>query len=545
MPKGIYDRYKIKGNGRRRIRYKPILEIDQLDEFNMQTFKALSIKLSRDYLGLFRSLSKLYGQSKQKKDINIVINKIEQTIMLLNSIIVSGVVTKKDSEIIVSQIEEINDSRDYYLEQSQNVAALRERFDKIASSTGVSLQDLNIAEQMVKRGASQARKQVRRRTFRGLMPRTRGFGKELFRGIGAAAFGPFAPLAGIAGGMMKDVFGLAGRIGQRVRERREARLGEQLRPISYGLPSERFERIAAKRRTYPGVEAFPGFMSGRKVTRRSKRERAAPMLHFFDKGAFRARWTKQLLKGIKQLGKGRTGLFGGLAKLLPWIAGLGVALLPLIGKAGLIIGLATAVTWATLKIKDLVGLTGEYFDVLKKVKEFQEKQRKVMEDQYAEDWKRFRAAKTPKEQGAIKRALRVRREAAQKRLYEKATRGFWNKGLSGAIIEYFVPPPVETPLPSLKPSIIPRQEIGVLPSTWKEDLQLPSSRRGSDISIEAMREIGVNIEKLHNSMDNLSDSIQRGREPISIPGTRLGDPNDSADSVTNEFSLGSLTLGER
>lgn len=504
-------------------RFRKISYID-VDQFSMRTLKAVYTKLVRDYMGFFGSLQELYGQSKQRKRIDDTFSKVKKTVIFLRNILVVGTISKKEAEILASDIEKINEDKDYFVEQAQNIYSFKERISKVAEITGISLEDLSITREAVRKGVKQARTQVRiarrRRApiLRGAMPETRRITKGLVGGMGVAALGPFAPIAGMGYGIARDILGLGRRVGrfgiERVRERRMRGLERGLQPLAQNVPLETLERMRTRR----GVAPYLGrYGAGRVSPRRSKEEAVSALTYFFDKKAHKAKWTRMVLKWIKESSKPKRGMLGGLISsfknLLPILAAVGLAL----GKAGLI-GAVTVFTG--VELYRLTKLTREYYDVLKNVKDFQEKQIRVLAKQEERVAGTVIFGKTERERQVARRARKVYQQAEQKRLYEEATSGFWNRGLSGVIIKYFAPSPTETPLSTLPPIEVSRR-----------------SSQFSDISTSLEVQ-----EKMLEAINNVAEEIKREKEVPAIRQAGLGNIYDSTGDLLNEQASGNLTI---
>jgi len=522
------------------------------DRYSNQTLKALLVKLSRDYLGFFRSLSELYGASKQKKEIDAVTVEIKKTIALVESVISSGAMNKRDVELLVERTESINAARDYFLEQSKEVTAFRERVEKVTAETGVSLQDLNITEEVVKRGAGQVRRAGREGAvpfLKRTMPGTIRGVTTATKGLGVAAFGPFAPFAGMAGTAMKDIVGLTRGIAGKVRQRRESVLESQLRPMAMGAPPATFERLLGAR---GGGEPLTGYggvsRRGGVVARPTKEQMVLPLTYFFDKKAHKAKWTREILNRFKALekrlsGKGIASMLG-LGGLTKKFGMLGAGLLPLIGKVGLIAGLGAATVFTVIQLKKLTKTAGEYWDVLKNVEKHRKKQlgleEKFREKESAIHAKKMIAGKTPEERAEGRAGLMrikkereevYRKEAGRLSITEPGTAvkklGSWWLGGAKTILGI---------------GGKPRVDSGAEPMTKGEGASIVRPPSGGPVSAGG----GVSateMKELQKSIDNLSDSIKKDKAPEDIRRASLGNIYDSSDALGNEFASGGVTIG--
>jgi hypothetical protein len=263
-------------------------------------------KLERDYLTFFKNLMEGYGRSKQKDQLQDTINAVNKTAATLESVIAKGSVTKSDATLIMENMDEINAARDYYLDQYEDVKAFRERADKVARNTGISLDDLNATRDIVKGGIRQAMVQTRgggRRRGRNRFEETQEIGKELLGGAIGGITGPFTPLVQAAGTVGKEVGGAALDLGWRgvkgfynmARNRGDI---SGLHPVSRGMMTG---------------ETPPSPAGG--IYRRGDKKKSVEALYgFFNRGAYRAKWTSDLLKATKGGKKGDGGIFDSLLK---------------------------------------------------------------------------------------------------------------------------------------------------------------------------------------------------------------------------------------
>ena len=159
----------------------------------------MKLKLSRDYLTFFEDISGLYRGGKQKNELDAISVKIRQVIGLLDGILSSESIGKKDVENLSNQLLEINEDKDYFLKKVLEIKALNDRVNKVTKSTGLSVKDLNITENIVKGVVNQTRRAQKEHAGSFLsrsMPGTLGMLGGVGKGILSAAAGTFAPLLG-------------------------------------------------------------------------------------------------------------------------------------------------------------------------------------------------------------------------------------------------------------------------------------------------------------------------------------------------------------
>jgi len=404
-------------------RYKPII----VDQFNMQSLIALRAKLHRDYLGFFGNLSNLYKKGERKNELNYIIDKIRRAIKQLDTVLASGKIKSTDANEIISQIEEINESRDVFTSDVKKIDALRKKVNKVVETTGISLSDLNLTENVVREGLALAIKSKKKAgsPLERKMPRTYWEGRKLLKGIETAVLGPFAPLADIISGGVKDIAGLVRGMRKKGLERREERFGERLGPMAYGLPPRKYEDMMHERKIPPMVRGFGGYSTKESMRKPDKEEQVAPLTYFFGKKAYQTKWTKELLDRIRGIGvKDGSGFGGILSGLMHKFMDLGKWIMPLIGKGGVFALLAADMLWAIPQIKKFLNALGERekalgelrksgkaSDVAKAQKE--EKIAEIGADEYAR-----RVGKTPR-QVAID-VVSARQKAIMRRKMEEA-----------------------------------------------------------------------------------------------------------------------------
>jgi len=514
-----------------------------VDQYNMQTLRALRIKLSRDYLAFFRSLSKLYGRSRRKREIDETIIRIRTAIAFLDNILIEGVLEKKDVKSLTGQLKELNEIRDYFLEQVENVDALREKTEKVRRETGISPKDLNITEKVIKIGVQQARKPVWRPStlerFKERMPRTYYAGARILRGAGAAAFGPFAPLASLAllsaGEMLKLPVTVVGAL----RKRKVESLRRELRPVIGGLSTQRLRQMYAERGAGLGVTGFgrlraevPRPQPVARRRKRTKEEQVAPLVYFFDRKAYRAKWTRELLSRFKRFERKEkdAGLISSLLKGIGGLPGkflkLSASIVPFLGKAGLLASLGASIGFTTSRLYKLAGVVASLWDVKKQVRtgavkigktvaQRKEAIREMGLEKYAE--------KTGRAPAAVLTNIIAMEERA--RLQEEYSKPWYKRIFSKE--------------PELKTS----QEIQKRLEELKTEFGVRKQSPDAAASEAAGKQIVEEINKLSSAIKDLSQQVGRDKEVPAIKDTSIGNLYDSGDVLVNEHASGSLTLG--
>jgi hypothetical protein len=519
--------------GRGRHRRYPLKSIFGVDLSSMQAFSALRAKLARDYLIFFRNLEKAYSAGELGEEAKAASKLVVSTLHLVDRSIASGVPQKEDVEDIIANVDVLNAQRDFFVQRAEEDRDLKERIEQTEEETGVSPEALGITEKAIRRGARIERKRARRgalpRARR--MPRTRELGAELGKGLGVAALGPFYPIAEMLSGPLQDIFGLGRGM---LRRREERRLRESFRPTGY--PEKRGMRLGEilpkvfgypeERRVGPKVFGYP--------EERRVGPQAEPLWQFFNKEAYRAKWTKELLQRIKEMGRARReegGLLGNLAMGIKGaLAAIGITTI----AGGLAIGALTVGTAVitTLIAKEFAKELGGLIDDFKNwAKEDKERVRRLEELP-------VRSPVTGKLYSAASR-----RRTAE--LIAESKQPQWLKTLRSFFPRAFPTPGVPAPLPEIIPpseemgGIGPRGLTRAAAGVWGPALFPQHSTLGASSGMDKQ------IEKLSKAVDNLSGQIGPRRIQPSIKEPGLGDPFDSADALLSEYTSGRLTLEER
>ncbi len=260
----------------------------------------------------------------------------------------------------------------------------------------------------------------------------------------------------------------------------------------------------------------------------------APLQYFFDKKAHRAKWTRDVLTKFKDIerslsGKGLAGMLG-LGGLGEKFGALGSAILPLIGKAGLIAAFAAGLGLSIKKFAEL----GKGLVDLKKAREAQAKAEQGLAR--ATEQKKAALSSMGIEQYAAKVGKTPRQVAMDVAYQEQKTqlaeyrRRPWYKKFPGAR-RIFKGPEI-TPYYERVAEI--EREYGSVSRTPG----LPAGggvTAGEGVSVEQMKE-------LQKSIDNMSDEYRRTQGPQGIRSAGIGNPYDSGDALLNNLAEGTLTI---
>jgi len=500
---------------------KPRRRVVQIDQHSMASMKALSKKFGRDYLKFFKELSNLYVTGKNKREIDKTVKLIEKVRGLLNDVIEEGAISSPDSELLYDLVQDIEEQKKYFLEEVKNVKALQERVMRVEKGTGVSLKDLNVTREVAREGVRQARRRDKEKItsfLKRTAPTAYGVGESVVKALGVSTLGPYYGAARTGLGLLKDVGGVRRGIAEKKELALEESLRTSLRPGG-GMAAD-LEGIKEARTRPPSVAGFRG--TGDRLVPLEKR--TEPLREFFDKGAYKSRWTRELLSTSKEKAKGVGKL--GLAGLADKFKGLGAGLLPLVGKAGLLAALAVGVG---LSIKQFVNLGGAVSE-FKKAKKAQATAARGLKQAAGQKLDYIKevglaeyAAKTGKTEKQV--AMDVAYMEQQSELAASAAQPWYRKtGQALGILDRPKITSVQERTKEIQKMSAPRVKPGQVPT--------------QPIPFEAEQ-----IQTLTETMKALTDKIGQVQTD-EIPGPRQGNRFDSGDTLTQNHANGNLTLRE-
>jgi hypothetical protein len=489
---------------------------------NMQVMVALKKKYERDYLPYFRGLADLYISGKNKKALDATVQKVNRLLNLLEDVIGEGRIETADSEKLYSLVDSIEEDKVHFAEEAQQTKAFQERIDKVTAETGISSEDLNVSREIVREGVRFAHKsqQESGSFFQRHFPSTQKFGGRVAHALGASLLGPMYPAGKVLAGLAGDVR----KASQRRDISREQRLGSAL---SASLRSHGgMEHFQEARRTGPDIA---GFRIGASEAR--KKAGMASLREFFDKGAFKAKWTRELLDSAKEGKRKRLDFFN---RLRDRIGGLNSGLAGLLGKGGAIAGIGLASVFTGSKLKELGGKLSEYGDVQTQVSAQIRKQHALQQKFMNKinailDAKTIEAQKGTKELKGATSEIRGKMSTREQLL--KAAPTTIKDPFTGEMVE------VNTGEPTIvAPSAValPPTPSGVAPSGTVQPVS-PKTEAAKPKSDPSLME-------LNKTMRDLVSQLEKSQAVT--PATTHGNPFDSGDVLLQEHANGRLTLGE-
>lgn len=553
---------------KRRAKYIPLdfqkrMKNISIDSFSSDSLQAIRKKLSRDYLGFFQGLRKIYKIGEIEHEVVAAIKLTVVTINLIDTISRTKGVEKQDVEDVVANIEVLNNQRDYFVRTSKDISPLRDRISKVQEETGISPESLNVTNEIVRGGVAGMRKQTREGVLPFLSrtaPELVGAVKGVAGGAAAAVLGPFAPMAI---GAAKGIAGISRGLAEKVRARRELSFQRRLEPVATGLSPWELEQGVMARRRGPKVTEFGGFAQRKP----SKEELVAPLTYFFDRKADKAKWTKDVLKRLSdKKGETKEGLFGGmLSSLTAPLTKMSSMLGTWLPKLGIIAGLGAGAVIAGKKVTEAVG-AAKGLEEARAGRREAAKGLKGSSEQWISWVKEVGVEEASKKTGKSSGQLAVQLANMKQRqeFEERAGRAWYHRGIVGKVLGK--KQKELTPYSEILAGVKSGMGIPLVSETSAEVKSsisaLPAAKGGTATKVELateniednvrkaielmptkiMPEIGDQISKLSSSIDNLSNQVNRGTA-AEVKGPGLGDPNDSADALLNAHASGNLSLG--
>jgi len=522
----------------RRFYYENVFGVDQ---YSMKVLRALHAKYTRDYLAFFKSLSSMYGASPQKREIDDAVMLVQKVRGTIESVLQNKSIDRDDARVIYELTGQIEEKKDALMEQAAQVKALRERLDKVQREVGISAKDLNITRQIVRKGVKQAAGSQREGVMDFLArtaPGTLELGRKLTRGAAATFAGPFAPLLGAGYDVARGAAGIAGGLGKKLRQRQERRFASKLKAYA---PGEDLEGLAQARGMGTSLSGITGT-----VARETKRAMdlegrvgagkcSCDLMDFWNKGAYRAKYTKELLSVLKDMrGKGKGRVADLKERLLDTVddfALLGTAMAPLIAKGAGIALLAVGVGHAVYQF----GRLHKAVDSWLGAKDAEKEALKLAEKSYS-NW-----MKVVEKEGIVSVAkqanMSVRNMAEflakeQQRIERERRRT--RSGASGVLADLR-----EVVLgPDVGPSLVERRDEiiragGADPSAHTLASEMQKLNKNMSEQIELMRKAN----------ENMARREREAAEKYPVTGAMFP-PNlhDSGDALLNEQANGRLGL---
>jgi hypothetical protein len=333
-----------------------------LDDSSIETMRVIQARYTT-FLPFFRSIVRRYSSNKVLQDVlKETQSKISTVIRGIGALLTNRITDKEGVTNIFNLIDEIDDDIKNLSRITKEHEGFQEISSKVQEKTGVSVEELKTASGQLKKAKGRIKKE--RGIVKGVGKAIGetplfGLGKEMVSGVLGAALGPFA---GIGATIGKTALGVGRTIHGKMLERQRAKFVRGVTPMGVEVPKGYIESVrksmgggrdigkyvdvrrgilpAEKKGMLPriGKEGMPRIVDGAKAIygrpmgKVSVKNAAEPIFYFFDKLAYKARWTKDVITLLK----GRGGIVSagvrkdsGLSNIL---TGLGLG--GLLGKAG-------------------------------------------------------------------------------------------------------------------------------------------------------------------------------------------------------------------
>jgi hypothetical protein len=315
----------------------------------VQKLIALRSKLAIDYGGFFRSMMKVYTPKGP------IYKELEAGLRLTNAVmfymdVILGrkgrAATEEEFNLMRQRLDELNAQMEYFSKLYLKSKKFKASVDRLALDTGIALSHLTSVSGELEKEIAEAsgkREGIYEQVMR-VSPTLKGLVSDIGAGARAAAFGPFTPIAEMA---WETISGIR-------KEKREKRISAERKswmsrfgPSGMDIAQPTLEEINARRRAGGGTigDSFGGGIG----------LGMDPLSDFFNRKAYHANWTKEILASIKRLGGEKEdgmGLGGKImdmlgfdtimaditaafSGLLPVVVGVGAALAGAAGLLGL------------------------------------------------------------------------------------------------------------------------------------------------------------------------------------------------------------------
>ena len=348
---------------------------------------------------------------------------------------------------------------------------------------------------------------------------------------------------GIVGRAATAIFGLGKGLAQKVAVRRKRRVADPLVPFSEKIV-EKKQTERGKRAHLPKIQRLGkgGTVSSqmRQIEAKQSKAGVGILSTFFNKTAYRTKWTKELLNQTKKANKRKEASVHGLGAMF---SSLSSAILPLVGKAGLFAGLAGSIVLAGDRIsksvagwKELISVNAEnrkavaestrtvteIFDAVKKIGGLEAYSKSV--------------GKTPAQ--VIGRISGLETKVSE---LNRSSQSLW-KQATKAILKTM---PIAYVLGLNKKAKVVSQSNRV--EEIKEELMPADVTRDQTLYPRLDPKVLEEVTKALSAMGTVSEDLRTytleldKKSSVNIKEPSIGDPNDHADAFIKDYSAGKLS----
>ena len=289
-----------------------------LDNITIEILTAIQRKYSVDYLTVINELSKSYPPSSLiGSDLAETKKKIQLAVMLVGR--VAGTAGRKATQAelkaLFETISEVNERIRGLRDLTEQDAELKAYLKEISTDTRITAKHLEETQGVIQKSLKQAGPGKIGRLGGHLAPMVKGAlagaGKRFLYGL--IGYGG-ASVLGAAGGSFSRIWGSKAKS-----QKRRVQLEPKI--FQANDPSEMEDTSFDSLRAAPTISNFSAIAAPSTLPFSASRERtlgkkeqhnaALPLFYFFDKLAFRARWTKGLLSAVAPgVGMPKAGILG-------------------------------------------------------------------------------------------------------------------------------------------------------------------------------------------------------------------------------------------
>lgn len=333
------------------------------DDKTLTNFQRIRDKYQKDYIPFLDALVKRVGKeySAGAKELRSSIDGIISDVDALGTGKVPADGFEGLADRLHENMENVDKAFKFYREEIEKNEGLRKKFEATEKKTDVSFRELETAHTKIEKAMTTELKPSETGFLAQMektAPKTYELGKGLLQGFAQATLGPFAGIGATVLGSGVDIYKT---IRERQMEKKRRELSTALTPMAKEMKEPALERVAKKRGVgepveggvykglgTPGLGGGIGMMAGPEEAavstggrpgRGGVKEPGGPgknisvvegMFQFFNKRAYEARWTADVLEALKGK-KEEPAKGGGGSGFLP----AGLATLFGVGAAGL------------------------------------------------------------------------------------------------------------------------------------------------------------------------------------------------------------------
>lgn len=276
-----------------------------VSDINLKMLKVLQLKYSRDYLKFFKSLRSSFGKADTGvEEIDAALKSTNKLVGILDSCIIANAITKEDAKVIYQLVQDIENNKNQLVELAKNNQDVGDMLNLATEDSEVSVEDLSVTQKKAKsivNPAVASLKEGKLDYLERTMPKTYTKGKEIVKGLAASVLGPMYPMAEIGKDLLFEGYGLARSAKDRLFYGK--RSVNELNSKSDRRGTESDRRGVTIPNQYSDYYSPSYYNSQQGSKEKAKKFGAEVFKDFFDKDAYRAKWTKELLKYIKDATK--------------------------------------------------------------------------------------------------------------------------------------------------------------------------------------------------------------------------------------------------